>query len=66
MPSWTFSDCFKNVGKNVIDLASAFLVTLFEKILSAVNTITEFDEETQTYKKPYNASAIGTSLRKNR
>ena len=38
--------------------------TLFEYVLSAVNDVDGFDDETQTYRKAYNASSLGTAIRK--
>ncbi|XP_033222501.1 uncharacterized protein LOC117176366 [Belonocnema kinseyi] len=54
----------RSVEKNVVDLASAFNPTLFEKVMMAINIVGEFNEEKQTYNKPSNASNLGTVLRK--
>lgn len=59
-----FLIALRSVEKNLFDLASAFHPTLFKKFLMAVNMVAEFNEESQTYNKPTNASNLGTALQK--
>ena len=59
-----FLETIRNFDGSITDMASVFDPKYYNAAIEAVNVLAELDPDTQLYKKPSNATAIGTALKK--
>ena len=59
-----FLETIRSFDGSITDMASVFDPKYYNAAIEAVNVLAELDPDTQLYKKPSNATAIGTALKK--
>ncbi|EFN62016.1 hypothetical protein EAG_13014, partial [Camponotus floridanus] len=59
-----FKLTIKKINKNIIDFASIFHPQYYDDVIKAVKECANYDSELQIFRTPYNATTLGTQLKK--
>ncbi|XP_046740533.1 uncharacterized protein LOC124407966 [Diprion similis] len=54
----------KKINPEITEFASLYDQKFYDAVISSINNVAEFDEETEVYEKPSLASGIGTCIKK--